>query len=250
MLILSASAVLLLCGVSGFTGYESWQKNDVAPVEIERAALIPEAAEAVPVPEVSVPSIPDEVPAVELKTPEVESVSIENANGEGENTPVFFQLQYLPTEQGYFCGHNRKVCGLALGYYLPQNEIYGVSMALMHMYNMRKYGLSVSILEMSGEVGGLTIFLAGGAVNNYGLSVGLLNMSENNYGLQLGLVNMDEKDLLLNYPQKPQQDDEQNSFGVQAGLVNFSDSKGIQFGLLNVNPNSLIKYFPLFNICF
>ena len=119
----------------------------------------------------------------------------------------------------------------------------------MHIYNVRKYGLSLSILEMSGEIGGVTLFLAGGAVSNRGLAVGLLNLAEDNHGLQIGLVNMSEEDLLLDYPQKPHGEEEESSFGIQAGLVNFSDARGIQFGLWNVNPNSWIKYFPIFNFC-
>jgi hypothetical protein len=89
--------------------------------------------------------------------------------------------------------------------------------------------------------------LIGGSVVNRGFSMGVWNMTENNQGMQLGLFNREEDDLLLDYSMKPQEKDDR--FGVQAGLVNYSDTRGIQFGLWNVNPNSWIKYFPLFNIC-
>lgn len=250
-LCLSAGAVILLCGVSGFSGYESWHKSEiVASVE---SADTPPAVPAVPVVEpasdIREVEAVREVPVLQPDLPEVPSVGTAPGESRGDD-PVFFQLQYLPTNQGYIFGHDRKVYGLALGYYLPQNEIRGVSISFMHIYNMRKYGLSLSLLEMSGEFGGVAMFLAGGVVSNYGLTVGLLNMTENNNGVQIGLVNMDESNLLLDYPQKPVDENEESSFGVQAGLVNFSDSRGIQIGLWNVNPNSWIKYFPIINFCF
>ena len=48
------------------------------------------------------------------------------------------------------------------------------------------------------------------------------------------------------YEMKPEKND--SNFGVQAGLVNYSEGKGIQFGLWNTNPNGFLKHFPLINI--
>ncbi len=249
MAILSASAVVLLCGVAEFSGYETWQKTVDVPVVKVAVADIPVLPSIPPV-EIALSESPAEVPPVEPDLPVLPGADDVAEEFTVVDEPVYFQLQYLPTRHGYVFGHERKVLGLALGYYLPQNEICGVSLALMHMYNMRKYGLSFSLLEMSGEIGGVTFFLAGGAVSNYGLTVGLLNMSENNHGLQIGLVNMNEQNLLLDYPQKPRGEEEESSFGIQAGLINFSDAPGIQFGLWNINSNGWLKHFPLINFCF
>lgn len=158
------------------------------------------------------------------------------------------QLQFLPSQDSYVNDHNRTVNGFALGYYLPQKEINGVSFALIHAYNEEKRGFSMSFLEYSGVSRGVSVCLAGGAQYNHGFAMGLWNMTESNRGLQLGLVNHEEKDLLFEYDLKPEVD--RKKFGVQAGVINYSDAPGIQFGLWNTNPKSLIKHFPIFNICF
>lgn len=196
----------------------------------------------------------EEIAEVELMMPfdsageaAAEYAAAGEVRGLSDNVPVYLQLQYLPDGDAYIYSHEKKVNGLALGYYLPQQEISGVSLALCHMYNMKKSGLSLSLLDMCADSNGVTFFLVGGSVVNRGVSMGLWNMTENNKGMQLGLFNREEEDLLLDYDLKPQERDD--SFGVQAGLVNYSDTRGIQFGLWNVNPNSWIKYFPVFNIC-
>ncbi len=163
------------------------------------------------------------------------------------DVPVYLQMQYLPTENGYIHPHEKRVNGLAIGYYLPQQEINGVSLALCHMYNRKKQGFSASLLDVCVDSDGAAFFLVGGAVINRGFSMGLWNMTENNQGVQFGLFNQEEDDILFEYEFKPEPDKE--SFGVQAGLVNYSDARGVQFGLWNINPNSLIPHFPLFNIC-
>lgn len=160
---------------------------------------------------------------------------------------VPFQWQYLPLQNFYINDHQRRVNGLALGYCLTQNEINGVSMALIHAYNKRKSGFSMSFLEYSAISEGMAVFMAGGVQYNNGFALALLNMTEKNQGVQLGMVNLEEKNLLMEYDMKPQES--QDKFGVQIGVVNYSDAPGIQFGLWNTNPKSLIKHFPLFNIC-
>lgn len=166
---------------------------------------------------------------------------------EPEPQPVIFQMQYLPWRRESLNSSNVPVYGLALGYSQRQREIGGVSLALIHAFNARKSGLSMSLIEMSDESNGFAMFLAGGMLHNNGCSLGLWNMTENNRGLQIGLVNQAGKDMMLEYWMKPVE--AKRTFGVQAGLVNYSDAPGIQFGLWNTNPNSFIKHFPLFNLC-
>ena len=158
-----------------------------------------------------------------------------------------WQLQFLPSNSAYLIDHERPVKGVAMGYFLPQKEINGVSLALIHAYNVKKSGFSMSMLEYSGDSTGLSVFLAGGIRHNRGVSMGVWNMTEHNHGVQLGYVNQEERNLLMEYDMKP--DYKEKKFGVQAGIVNYSDSPGIQLGLWNTNPNSLIKHFPFFNIC-
>lgn len=161
---------------------------------------------------------------------------------------VMWQMQFLPFKDYYLNAHEDKVNGVAMGYFLPQREVNGVSVALMHAYNEHKRGVSLSLVEYSGESDGLAMFLAGGMRRNNGFSVALLNMTESNNGLQLGLINQEETNLLFDYDLKPKEVNER--FGVQAGVINYSDAPGIQFGLWNTNPNSWIKHFPLINFCF
>lgn len=161
---------------------------------------------------------------------------------------TLLQLQWLPWRSDFLVDKNRPVRGVAIGYFLQQNDIDGVSLALMHSGNARKRGVSLSLVDLTGESHGLAMFIAGGAVNNKGCSVGLWNMAECNQGVQLGIVNHAQENLLMDYDMKPKK--ESDEFGVQAGVVNYSEGKGIQFGLWNTNPNSFIKHFPLINICF
>ncbi len=160
---------------------------------------------------------------------------------------VPLQIQLLPWQSFFIADKNKPVRGLAMGYLVQQNDIDGVSMALMHSSNARKRGISLSLVELSGESSGLALFLAGGSVGNNGFSIGLWNMAECNRGVQIGIINQEQDDLIADYSLKPKVD---KGFGVQAGLINYSDGKGIQFGLWNTNPNSLIKHFPIINFCF
>lgn len=160
---------------------------------------------------------------------------------------VPLQWQFLPWQNAFLADKNKPVRGLAVGYLVQQNDIDGVSMAIMHSANARKRGVSLSLVELSGETSGLSFFLAGGSVGNNGCSIGLWNMAECNRGLQIGFINQEQDDLIVEYGLKPKAD---KGFGVQAGVINYSDGKGIQFGLWNTNPNSWIKHFPIINFCF
>lgn len=159
---------------------------------------------------------------------------------------VPFQMQVLPWHQAFLTDKGKAVRGFAMGYYLQQKEIDGVSVALMHAANQRKSGLSISAIDFCGESSGLSMFLAGGAVNNKGCAVAFWNLAETNNGVQIGLLNKSHPDALVEYGMKPQK--KEDGFGVQAGLVNYSEGKGVQFGLWNTNPNGFLKHFPIINI--
>ena len=73
-------------------------------------------------------------------------------------------------------------------------------------------------------------------------------MAEHNTGLQLGVINEVKPDALIENNSSP--DEQTDGFGVQAGLINYSEGKGLQFGLWNTNPNAWIKHFPLINFSF
>ena len=160
----------------------------------------------------------------------------------------FMQIQYLPWHSAYLQPATGSVNGLALGYYLPQEEINGLSLAMVHMFNQKKSGLSFSLVDVSNISNGFSLFFVGGAVDNRGCLVGAWNITESNNGIQIGIFNHAERNSLVEYPMKPEKSGKQ--FGVQAGLINVSDAPGIQFGLWNTNPKSIIKHFPLINICF
>jgi hypothetical protein len=187
---------------------------------------------------------------VQRHTVTLEAPPVERIQQEPEKKPVAvpWQMQFLPMKEAYLNAHDQKVNGIAVGYFIPQREVNGVSLALMHAYNEHKRGVSMSLLEYSGESSGVTMFIAGGMRRNNGFSMGLLNMTESNNGLQLGIINQEECNLLFDYDMKPAEEDER--FGVQAGLINYSDAPGIQFGLWNTNPRSWIKHFPLINFSF
>ena len=158
------------------------------------------------------------------------------------------QLQLLPWGNSFLIDRDRDVRGLALGYFLHQKNIDGVSVAITQTSGTRKRGFSLSMVELCGESSGFSMFLAGGSVKNQGVALALWNMAEYNQGLQLGIVNQTRKDIILEYDLKPT--DVNDKFGVQAGVVNYSEGRGIQIGLWNTNPNSFIKHFPLINFCF
>ena len=137
---------------------------------------------------------------------------------------------------------------MSVGGMVHQKEINGVSVAGIHAFTKRKSGLSFSLMDVCEESRGASFFAAGGAERNYGFSAGLVNLAEHNRGVQLGVINQEMPDAVIennfSVPEKPE------GFGIQAGIVNYSEGKGLQFGLWNTNPNALIKHFPLFNFAF
>ena len=169
-----------------------------------------------------------------------------SASAESPAMPL--QLQLLPWGSSYLIDRDQEVRGLALGYFLHQKNIDGVSVAISQTSGSRKRGVSLSMLELCGESTGLSMFIAGGSVKNQGVALGLWNLAEYNQGLQLGVVNQTRKDSILEYDMKPAYVNDK--FGVQAGVVNYSEGRGIQIGLWNTNPKSFIKHFPLINFCF
>ncbi len=174
-------------------------------------------------------------------------VKSETAMVPEQKTATPLQIQLLPWRSYFVVDKNRPVRGVAMGYFLQQNDIQGVSMALMHASNDRKSGVSLSLVELSGTSSGLAMYLAGGPVKNNGLTVGLWNMAECNNGVQLGLLNQIQENIIADYSMKAEKP--RDGFGVQAGVVNYSEGRGVQFGLWNTNPNGWVKHFPLINIC-
>ncbi len=159
-----------------------------------------------------------------------------------------FQFSTIPRLGGGVFNVDIPVYGMSLGGMVHQKEINGVSIAGIHAFNKRKSGLSFSFMDLCEESSGAAFFAAGGAERNNGFSAGLVNLTEHNRGVQLGLINQEMPDAVIenNYsvPVKP------DGFGVQAGVLNYSEGKGLQFGLWNTNTNAWIKHFPFFNFAF
>lgn len=161
-------------------------------------------------------------------------------------TPV--QLTGLPFIGGGIFNPDVPVYGMSVGGMVHQKEINGLSVAGIHAFTKKKSGVSFSLLDVCNESRGLSVFAAGGAERNYGVAAGLVNLAENNSGLQIGLFNQVKPDAVIeNNFSKPETP---SGFGVQTGLINYSEGKGLQFGLWNTNPNAWLKHFPLFNFAF
>ena len=126
----------------------------------------------IPADDVSEPVVREDIPARQV----AKRVKGTAKKSEKPAEAVNFQWQFLPSQKFYVNDHQRKVNGVALGYYLPQNEINGVSMAFIHAHNKRKSGLSMSFLEYSGISDGMTVFMAGGVQYNNGFALGLWNL--------------------------------------------------------------------------
>ena len=161
-------------------------------------------------------------------------------------TPL--QISIAPQLGGSLFKTDTPVYGMSVGGMVHQKEINGVSVAGIHAFTKRKSGLSFSLMDVCEESRGASFFAAGGAERNYGFSAGMVNLAEHNRGVQLGIINQEMPDAVIennfSVPEKPE------GFGIQAGVVNYSEGKGLQFGLWNTNPNALIKHFPFFNFAF
>lgn len=161
-------------------------------------------------------------------------------------TPI--QLTGTPRLLGGVFNSNTPVYGMSLGGMVHQKEINGLSIAGIHAFTKKKSGLSFSFMDVCNESRGVSFCAVGGAERNYGLAAGLWNLAEHNAGMQLGIINEVKPEALiennLNYDTKPE------GFGVQAGVINYSEGKGVQFGLWNTNPNAWLKHFPLINFAF
>ena len=164
----------------------------------------------------------------------------------GKFTPL--QLTGVPFLGGGLFNAKTPVYGMSVGGMVHQNEINGVSVAGIHAFTKKKNGLSFSLMDICNESRGVSFFAAGGAERNYGVATGLVNLAEHNSGLQIGLINQVKPDAVIenNFgtPEKPE------GFGVQTGLINYSEGRGLQFGLWNTNPNAWLSHFPLFNFAF
>lgn len=164
----------------------------------------------------------------------------------GNFSPV--QLTVAPRFLGGIVDSRTPVYGMSIGGMVHQKEINGISFAGIHAFTKKKSGLSFSLLDVCNESRGLSFCAVGGAERNYGVAAGFWNMAEHNTGLQLGLINEVKPDVLIenNFNRTTKSE----GFGVQAGLINYSEGRGIQFGLWNTNPNAWLKHFPLINFSF
>ncbi len=158
-------------------------------------------------------------------------------------TPL--QLTGVPFLGGGIFKADTPVYGMSVGGMVHQNEINGVSVAGIHAFTKKKNGVSFSLMDICNESRGVSFFAAGGAERNYGVATGLVNLAEHNSGLQIGLYNEVKPDAVIenNFgtPKKPE------GFGVQTGVINYSEGRGLQFGLWNTNPNAWLSHFPFFN---
>jgi len=111
------------------------------------------------------------------------------------------------------------------------------------------YGVRVNALYGSCEN---VVFLDAGLFNRvtkgvYAIRAGAVNWSEGDaYGLTAGVFNFDEHNAgmtagAFNYAKK--------GAGVQIGIINIADDfSGVQIGLLNFHFNSVVPFFPIFNM--
>jgi len=159
-------------------------------------------------------------------------------------TPL--QVSLVPEFGGGIVPLDVPVYGVSMGGMVCQKEIHGFSLAALHAYTQKKSGVSISLFDFCNDSYGLALFAGGGAVHNHGVSIGVWNGAERNDGVQFGIVNQAQKNLLIdpNVQREPEPEDE---FGIQTGLINHSEGRGIQFGLWNSNPHSWIPCFPIFN---
>jgi len=176
--------------------------------------------------------------------PQIEKIMPEAAKPPPSSTPV--QISFFPGASGQLFPSKFSVYGFSAGTVVMQKEIHGLSLAGIHAFNEKKNGISLSLWDACYESNGLSMSVAGGAVRNKGMALGLWNLAEHNEGLQLGLVNQVKRNAIfdsdLRETKKPE------GFGVQTGLINYSEGRGVQFGLWNSNPDGLLPGFPLFNI--
>ena len=123
-----------------------------------------------------------------------------------------------------------KVLGLDCDLFLTcqRRAVWGLSLAPFNACEDDVGGLSL----------GLTSIVDG---KHYGLCVALVSRVGANYGVQLGLANLIDSGI---------RDAEERCGGLQLGLYNDSDARGVQIGLLNHNPKAWLPWMPLVNVRF
>ena len=255
VLLVSLFAVLLVSTTAALSSVK------FIPVHRLEKITAPKAKAAVPAVSV-IPAAPAGGVSLVKTVPEKKNVAEKIIDTVSEPMPV------LPVQVGSVFDTAKPVYGVNLGGMAKQREIYGLSVAAMHAYNQKKGGVSVSFLDFCQDNYGLALTLGGGAVNHYGCAVGLWNFSEYNHGVQIGLVNQaypgamlasgmdkingDGNDVKITFADgsKENKSSKEKSFGVQFGLINRSEGRGMQFGLWNINPNAWLPHFPLVNFAF
>ncbi len=133
---------------------------------------------------------------------------------------------------------NREMCGLqaSLVTAINKEHFLGVQATGPYAYAGDFHGGQFALVSQAknykGIQGGLALALA---ENVRGFQAGAVSIATGRFdGVQCGIYN--------------QIGDE--SSALQLGLINFAGGKGMQFGLLNFNPDAWIPVFPIVNFSF
>ncbi|MEG1980778.1 MAG: hypothetical protein RR060_08605 [Victivallaceae bacterium] len=152
-----------------------------------------------------------------------------------DETPI--RNQSLFSEQS--CTWTPLQFGLgSLAVFSSYTNIYGLNInPLISFQHENVYGLNVALFNLTeySDSAGVTISLATRCENHYGLLFGVTTVARRNYGLQCGVLNIVRgggSREMVNF--------------VQLGVFNRAGS-GLQIGLLNSNPNSVMPLAPIFN---
>ena len=173
-------------------------------------------------------------------------LSCESTAGEliGVDDIGLFNVSWTPLQLGIFPGlqlfGKSDTCGLSLFLLADSGSTnnYGMQIAPLILRRKCNYGLSMAIFSLFGENNyGMQLALITYGKENKGAAVGFYTVTQVNNGLQLGI---------LTESVSRTETASRSNFGVQIGMYNKAES-GLQFGLLNYNPNANIKYLPFFN---
>ena len=185
---------------------------------------------------------------------------------------LFHDIKWTPLQISIWPLHLCSPCclpdvyGLAVspGWIGVASRVYGISGGSFLFLQRENYGVTTGLVTAGGLNNALSCGIFNSWEENNGISIGLANIvygrrycwntlqigvfNKANNGLQIGVFNQVMPDAVIennfSAPEKPE------GFGVQTGIVNYSEGKGLQFGLWNTNPNAWIKHFPLFNFAF
>ena len=126
----------------------------------------------------------------------------------------------------------------SLAIFSSYTNVYGLNLNLLISFQHESvYGLNVALFNSMdySDSAGITVGLATQCEKHYGLLLGVTTVASRNYGLQCGVLNIvtgGGSREAVNF--------------LQVGLFNRAGS-GLQFGLLNYNPNSAVPLMLIFN---